>query len=318
MNPITTQPGWLKTWLVAVRPFSLPASTMPVIFGTAAAVVAGGARLALGPALLALLAMVALHCGANILSDVYDFRRGLDTQVTPVTGAVARGWFTPRQALVRAGLLLALGAAAGMFLAWRCECAALWIIGGVGVLVGITYSTPPLALKFHALGDLAVFLDFGILGALGAWTVQTGRPSWIPVLWAVPMSLLVIGILHANNWRDIAGDGDKRVRTIAGLLGDLGSLRYYAFLLFAPYLIIAALVVLHLVQPAAALGMPWTFAAVLLSLPAAFRCWGKARRRAAPAQPMDFLTLDGATGQFNLQFGLLCTAALILHGLLGR
>ncbi|MCX6997244.1 MAG: prenyltransferase [Kiritimatiellaeota bacterium] len=318
MNNDQIKPGWLKTWVVAIRPFSLPASTMPVIFGTAAAVVAGGARIELMPALLAFMAMVALHCGANVLSDVYDFRRGLDMQVTPVTGAVARGWITPRQALAGAGVLLALGAAIGAFLAWRCESAALWIIGGVGVLIGVCYSTPPVALKFHALGDLAVFLDFGILGALGAWTVQTGQPSWVPAIWAVPMSLQVIGILHANNWRDIAGDGEKDVRTIARLLGDRGSLGYYAFMLFAPFLIVAGLVMLRLAQPAAALGMPWTFAAVLLALPAALRCWGKARRRAAPAQPMDFLTLDGATAQFNLQFGLLCTAALMLHGLLAR
>ncbi len=317
MNADTTQPGWLKTWLVAIRPFALPASTMPVIFGTTAAYVLGGATFQPLPALAALVAMMALHSGANVLSDVYDFRYGLDAQVTPVTGAVARGWLTPRQALAGAGVLLALGAALGALLAWRVG-AALWLIGGAGLLIGVCYTTPPVALKYHALGDLAVFLDFGILGSLGAWTVQTGRPAWAPAIWAVPMALLVIGILHANNWRDIAGDGEKDVHTIARLLGDRGSLGYYGTLLFAPFLIVSALVVWGLMQPAAALGLPWTFAMILLALPAALRCWRKALRRAAPAQPMDFVTLDGATAQFNLQFGLLCTAALIAYGLLAH
>ena len=315
MNADPAQPGWLKTWLVAIRPFALPASTMPVIFGTTAAVVLGGAALQPLPALAALLAMVALHCGANVLSDVYDFRHGLDTQVTPVTGAVARGWLSQRQALVGAGVLLALGAALGALLAWHVG-TALWLIGGVGLLIGVCYSMPPVALKYHALGDLAVFLDFGILGSLGAWTIQTGRPAWAPAIWAVPMSLLVIGFLHANNWRDITGDGERDVHTIARLLGDRGSLAYYGVLLFAPFLIIAALIAWRLVQPAAALGLPWTFAVLLLALPLALRCWHKALRRAAPAQPMDFIALDGATAQFNLQFGLLCTAAVIAYGLL--
>jgi len=315
--PPAPRPGWLQTALVAIRPFSLPASTMPVIFGTAAAVVLGGAPLRLGPALAALLAMVALHCGANILSDVYDFRRGLDTQVSPVTGAVARGWLAPRQALAAAGLLLGPGALLGAWLAWRCS-PALWLIGGVGFVIGAFYSTPPLALKYRALGDLAVFLDFGILGALGAWTVQTGRPDWRPALWAVPMALLVIGILHANNWRDIAGDGEKSVRTVARLLGDRGSFRYYTGLLFVPFLMVAALIAWQLLQPGAQFGLPWTAAATLPALPAALRCWGKARHRAAPAQPMDFITLDGATGQLNLLFGLLYTAGLVVYALLVR
>lgn len=314
-NDLLAKPGYLKMALIAVRPFSLPASSMPVIFGTVAAVVAGGAQLRLGAALAALLAMVALHCGANILSDIFDFQRGLDTQVTPGTGAVARRWITRRQAWVAAAILLALGAALGVGLALRGG-AALWIIGGVGLLIGLFYSAPPLALKFHAFGDLAVFLDFGILGALGAWTVQMGRPSWIPALWAVPIAMLVIGILHANNWRDISGDGEKRVQTVARLLGDRGSLYYYGVMLFGPFLIIAALVAWRFVQPAAAFGLPWTCATIVLALPGTLRCWRKALRRATPVQPLDFLALDAATGQLNLQFGLLYTVGLALSGLL--
>ena len=108
-------------------------------------------------------------------------------------------------------------------------------------------STPgaPLPLKFNALGDLAVFLNFGVLGSLGAWTVQTGTLSWVPVVWAVPMSLLVVAILHANNWRDIRSDTDGGIRTMASVLGDARSEAYYRFLLMAPFAILLVLMLLR-------------------------------------------------------------------------
>jgi 1,4-dihydroxy-2-naphthoate octaprenyltransferase len=306
------KPNWFQTWLTAVRPFSFPASTMPVIFGSVAAAVFTPAPFKWGGALLALFGMVALHAAANLWSDVNDYRRGLDRVPTPVSGALVRGWITVRQTFVAAWVFLLLGGACGALLAFQVGL-PLWILGGVGVLIGVGYTARPLQLKYHALGDLAVFLDFGILGALGAWVVQTGQFDWRPVLWAVPFSLLVIGILHANNWRDIVNDGHCAIRTVANLLGDRGSLIYYGLLVFAPFVIILALIALRLVAPAAWLGLPWTFLVTLLAVPSALRCWRKALRRRQPAQPLDFVALDGATAQLNLQFGLLCTVALLLH-----
>ena len=95
-----------RKWLVASRPWSWPASTMPVVFGTSLAVVFGGARLEALRFLLALAAMVVLHSAANMLSDVFDFRRGLDTEVTPVSGAVVRGWLSSRHGGPRGGRVL--------------------------------------------------------------------------------------------------------------------------------------------------------------------------------------------------------------------
>ena len=97
----TEAPSSLRKWLVAVRPWSFPASTMPVAFGTALAVVVGGARFSPVKFLWALATMVVLHAAANTLSDVFDFRRGLDREVTPVSGAVVRGWLTDVGAIAR-------------------------------------------------------------------------------------------------------------------------------------------------------------------------------------------------------------------------
>ncbi|NQU27005.1 MAG: prenyltransferase, partial [Candidatus Marinimicrobia bacterium] len=195
-------PSTLKKWLVAFRPFALPASTMPVIFGTVLAVTIGQASLNWQLFLLALIGMALLHTGSNLLNDVYDFKKGIDKQVNPVSGGVVRGWITAAQAKSMAALLLVIGALIGLFIVSQVGMDIFWI-GLLGVIIGIFYTWGPAPLKFNALGDLAVFLNFGILGALGAWTVQTGTMSWTPAIWAVPMSLLVIAILHANNWRDI-------------------------------------------------------------------------------------------------------------------
>ena len=304
-------PSALKKWIIAGRPWALPASTMPVVFGTALAVVIGGARFSPLRFLWALVTMMALHSAANMLSDVFDFRHGLDRDVTPVSGAVVRGWLTDRQVARGAAAIFVLGTASGLLLAWLSG-RSLFVVGAIGLAVGVFYTL----LKAHALGDLAVFLDFGLLGAAGAWIVQTGSFSWLPVLWTVPMALLVIAILHANNWRDIPSDGARRVTTVAGLLGDRGSLAYYGFLVFGPFLIDAVLVVLPRATRFALYPMPRTFLLVLLALPSALSLWGRAVRRAAPRRPLDFVILDGATANHNLVFGLLSTAAVILEGFL--
>lgn len=284
---------------------------MPVLFGTALACTVGGAPFSLPRFVLALLAMIALHSGSNMLNDVCDARRGLDTVPTPGSGAIVRGWMTARQVLGGAVGLLAAGSLLGLFLVWRVGLPVLWI-GLVGLGIGVFYTVGPVSLKYRGLGDVAVFLDFGVLGALGAWTVQAGRPSLLPAAWAVPMSLLVVAILHANNWRDMASDGSRQVRTLAARLGDHGSLAYYGFLVFSPFVLVLALVALRWFAPAAPLGMPPAFLLTWLALPAAVDRWRRALRRRDPRGPMDFMALDAATAQLNLAFGLLCSAAPVL------
>jgi 1,4-dihydroxy-2-naphthoate octaprenyltransferase len=304
-------PSTFKKWLIAGRPWSFPASTMPVVFGTALAVVIGGARFAPLRFLWALATMVVLHAAANMLSDVYDFRHGLDRDVTPVSGAVVRGWLTDRQVFWGACGLFSFGGLSGLVLA-AVTARSLFVIGGIGLLVGLFYTL----LKPRALGDLAVCLDFGLLGAAGAWVVQTGTFSWLPVVWTVPMAMLVIAILHANNWRDIDSDDERHVTTVAGHLGDRGALVYYGLLVFGPVLIDLGFIAVPRIAGGPLRPMPLTFGLVLLSLPNAVRLWGRAVRRAAPRHPLDFIVLDGATANHNLVFGLLSTAAVVLEGIL--
>jgi 1,4-dihydroxy-2-naphthoate octaprenyltransferase len=308
MDDQTKQPSLIKKWVIAARPWALPASTMPVIFGTSLAVVIGRANLAPLRFILALLAMVILHSAANMLSDVFDSRRGLDKDVTPVSGAIVRGWLPAGAVAAGSAVLFAVGIGIGLALVAMTG-RVLLIIGAVGVLIGASYTT----LKYHAFGDLAVFLNFGILGSLGAWVVQTGRFSWIPVIWTVPMGMLVSAILHANNWRDTTSDTERRVKTFASILRDKGSLTYYGFLLFGSMAIIFGLMLIPRLISRALVPMPFTFVVILLALPRTLHLWGRALRRHAPRRPLDFVILDGATANYNLVFGLLCTAALWLQ-----
>jgi len=308
--------SFFKKWWISLRPFSFPASTMPVVFGTVLAYVFGGQVFNPWFFLLAFFGMVFLHAGANVLNDIIDYQKGLDKVPAPVSGGVVRRLISIREARIASTLLFSVGTAMGLLLAYLTS-PWLLIIGVPGIFIGIFYSIGgKIALKYHALGDLAVFLNFGTLGALGAWFVQTGTFSWIPVIWALPMSMLVIGILHANNWRDIKSDREGNIYTIASMLGDKASLRYYGYLIFGPFAVVLALILLPYFAFPNVTFMPFTFAIVILSLPMALRLWQKALNRKEPKNPIDFVALDGATAQFNLVFGLLCTVALVLEAVI--
>jgi 1,4-dihydroxy-2-naphthoate octaprenyltransferase len=310
VEPETETPVWIIKWAVAIRPFSLTASTMPVIFGSVLASTIGDVPLDWLLFLSTLLGMAMLHAGANLLNDVWDYKKGIDRQVNPASGAVVRKWISLREASIAGWLFLSIGSLLGLFIFTRVGLPILWL-GLVGVAMGIFYTWGPFPLKYNALGDLAVFLTFGILGALGSWIVQAGAFAWVPMIWAVPMSLLVVGILHANNWRDIRYDKNGGIRTVAGLLGDRRSESYYSFLIFGPF---AFILILIFLPPVLGINpeMPSTFLLVFLTLPLAFKIKNKGKIR----HKKDFLALDAATAKLNLLFGLLCVAALGLNTLI--
>jgi len=309
--------GFLKKWLVCARPFSFPASTMPVVFGTVLATVYGGYTFKPVLFLLALIAMVMLHSGANILSDIYDYRKGFDKVPNPSSGGIVRGLISEKEAFRATAFLLITGALIGFLLAYLC---GPWLlaIGVGGIFIGVFYTTnAPFSLKYHGLGDLAVFLNFGILGSLGAWYVQSGVLSLVPVIWAIPMATLVIAILHANNWRDIESDLKGKIFTVASLLGDKGSEFYYGFLIFGPYIMVLLFILVPLLLFPSLPMLPFTFIITLFALPLSIKLWKTAVKRKDAEKPMDFVMLDGATAKLNLQFGALSTIALLLNLAIG-
>ncbi len=240
---------------------------MPVVFGSVLAVTYGEYTFKPILFILTLLGMIILHSGANILNDIADFKRGLDKEPNPVSGGVVRRIITPKEARWASVILILLGSAIGFILTFL---VGIWllVIGVGGVLIGIFYTSETrLSLKYIGLGDLAVFLNFGIFGVLGSWYVQSGELSWIPVIWTIPMATLVIGILHANNWRDIPGDSAGKIKTLASILGDKRSQMYYGFLIFGPFILILLYIFIPFLVFKSLPVMPFTFLLTLLALP---------------------------------------------------
>ena len=276
-------------WILATRPWAFSASVIPV-----AAVAAwlgcfkGGCDWV--NAALSVLVIVLLHAGADVLSDCRDHGSGVDYPGAPNGVAWIRdGRFAVSTLRRYAGALLAAGSLLGLVVLARSSWSLAWI-GGAGVLVAVGYSF----LKYRACGDLAVFLAFVALPAAGVGMAVAGRFLPETLLVALPPGLLTLGILNANNIRDVATDARAACRTLPMVLGTRAAGALYLAQEFAPYLLVAAFITAGL-TPYAAVG---TF----LTLPLAVR-------NAAALRRGELASLDRSSAQLQLLFGLLYVAA---------
>ena len=229
------RPGSAAAYLLASRPATLTAAIVPVLVGTACAAAAGG--FAAGPALAALLGAAWIQIGTNFANDVFDFEKGADTaeRLGP-TRATQAGLLTPRQ--VRAGMVVsfALATLCGVYLTWVAG-PAIVVIGVLSVLSGIAYTGGPYPLGYHGLGDVFVFLFFGIVAVAGTAFVQLLRVTELALLCALPVGALATNILVVNNLRDRETDVKVGKRTLAVRLGRRGALLEYAALLALAYVV---------------------------------------------------------------------------------
>ena len=278
----------------ATRAYSAPASVVPVLLGTALAArgyANGGLGHFDGPAFaLVLLGAILAHFGANVLNDYFDFVNGVDTKPEHGSGVLTQGLMTKGQAL-SFGLALTGGAAVcGLFLL-RNHAAVVVPLALVGLGCAVLY---PAFLKRYALGDFLIILAFGVGLTLGAYGVQIGSLTtrqWLLIaLYAVPVSLLVDGILHANNLRDAPDDRAAHVLTLATLLPPRGGLALLQVLVFGPlaFVVVGVLVCFLPV---------WSLASLL----------------AAPLLVKAYRTINvPLTAQAHLIFGVLYTVSLLL------
>ncbi len=283
----------------ATRAYSLPASVIPVLLGTALAArgyafpghaFPGHARFD-GPVFgLALVGAMLAHFGSNVLNDYFDFVNGVDTRPEHGSGVLTGGQMTARQALAFGAALMAGAAACGLALLPG-HAAVVLPLALTGLGCAVFY---PAFLKRYALGDFLIILAFGLGLTLGAYGVQqSGALSarqWLLVsVYAVPVCLLVDAILHVNNLRDAPDDRAAHVRTLATLLPPRGAQGLQVFLLFGPVVFAAGGVLFHL--------LPVWSLATLLALPLLV---GAYKTGSVPG-----------TAQTHLLFGLLYTASLL-------
>jgi 1,4-dihydroxy-2-naphthoate octaprenyltransferase len=282
-------------WVAGARPRTLPAALAPVLVGTGAA--AALDRFRLVPALLALLVALALQVAVNYANDYSDGRRGTDADRVGPMRLVGSGAATAPQVLVAALLAFAVAGVAGLVLA---ALSSWWLVavGAICIAAAWTYTGGPLPYGYRALGEVFVFVFFGLVAVVGTTYVQTGTLPGLAFAVAVPIGLLIVAILVVNNLRDIAGDADVGKRTLAVLLGERTTRLTYVGLLAVPFLVVLAVGV---VRPWALLGL----LAAPLAVPPARTVLSGGRGPALIA------ALQG-TGALTLVTGVLLGAGLAL------
>ena len=309
-TPPAARPSALRTWRLAVRPATLPAAASGVVVGLGAAL-AVGTPLRLDTALGCLAVALLLQVLANLANDLSDYRRGADTpdRAGP-TRVAAAGLVTERQLEVAIGLVIGLAGLVGLWLV-VVGGPVLLAVGVLAIVAALAYTGGPFPYGYRALGDVFVFIFFGLVAVVGTAYLQALRLNPLFFVAAIPVGALTTAILVVNNLRDIPTDAAAGKRTLAVVLGRRRTAMEYALLLGVAFAIPATLAGVGLTAggglPALAQGLP------LLTLPLAVPLLRTVRDFEAPRELNAVL---GGTARLALVFGLLFALGLAIVGLL--
>jgi 1,4-dihydroxy-2-naphthoate octaprenyltransferase len=283
------------------------------LLGGLVAVVHGGVRLNTLHFILVALAAACTHAAANLMNDYFDHRKGVDRPETlGSSGVINEGLMRPREILIESLVFWALSALLAIYFLIQVGTVLLPLLI-VGFVAGAGYTAAPTQLKYRALGDLAVFVAFGVGITLGSYAVQTGHLSWVPVAYSLPVSFLVAAILHGNNLRDMDSDRAASITTLAMLLGPVRGWVFYLALLLLAYLSLVVFVASSVIVPFALIA--------LISAPIALqiaRRFGQARTASTGATGgnppgVALARIDLETARLHMLFGV-----LLLLGMLAR
>lgn len=287
-----------RTAFLSTRPWSFTMTFSSVTMGTLLAALSG--KFSPLTYLLTLAGMIAFHAATNVLNDFFDVRHGVDREGAPTTKyrlhPAAFGQ-TPLSTILGFSIgLYALTILAGVYLA-LVSSASILIVLGAGVVGSVFYTADPVVLKARAVGEVTVFVMWGLLIPLGSYMTQTGSASFSPVAAAIPIGIFVALVLLANNIRDIAYDGSVGNRTLAVVLGTSSAAKVYGFLLGLAYVLVIAGILVRL--------LPIWSLAVLLTAPEAR---GLTRMFAGSVPD----NADPRTAALAFKFSVLYMASLLL------
>ncbi|HEU5015816.1 MAG TPA: LLM class flavin-dependent oxidoreductase [Roseiflexaceae bacterium] len=291
-------------WAEIMRPFSFTASIAPVLAAGALAVADGLFSWTLF--LAALLGGVLLHIGTNVVNEIYDVRKGIDTITSPrASHALLKGRMSEREAFLIAALASLLAALVGVGLI----AARGWpivLLGVLGLIGGLGYTAPPFQYKFKALGVPLVFLLMGPLMVVGSYFAITGLWSVQALVLSIPVGLLVAAILHGNEWRDISDDARAGIATISNRWGRKVAHIGYVSLVVGAYMALVVGVLLGLLPTSTLLAM--------LSLPLLVSMI-RDSELAASGQQRAIAMIDLRTARLHAVFGALLALGLLLGAL---
>jgi len=222
-----------KIWLLASRPKTLPAAVAPIFVGTAVAF--NNDKLNVWTAIIALFCSLLIQIGTNFVNDLYDFLKGTDDEnrVGP-TRALSAGWISPSQMKFAIYLTFGITFLLGLSLVYHAGLVVL-LIGVLSIFAGYSYTAGPFPLAYNGLGDIFVFIFFGIVATVGTYFVQAIEFSVFALLASIPVGLLITNILVVNNYRDADLDKKKNKLTLAVIFGKPFSRFQYLFSLIFSY-----------------------------------------------------------------------------------
>lgn len=295
---LSGRPGRVQTWVLAARIPTLPAAVVPVLVGTAAAWADGEFRAL--PFVAALVAALLIQIGTNLANDYFDFHKGADTadRLGPVR--ITQSGLAPAET-VRTATALTFGLAAliGIYLTavggWP-----ILIIGVLSIAAGVLYTGGPWPLAYHGLGDVTVFVFFGLVAVVGTTYLHTGTVGVPALIAALPVAMLVTAILVVNNLRDITTDRAAGKRTLAVRLGARATRAEYLLLVVAAYLVPLAAWLL--------LGWPRGFWLPWLTLPLGVHL----TRVVFSQEGRPLNAALAGTGRLHLAFGVLWAVGIVL------
>jgi len=293
--------------LRTLRAEFFPASILPVALGAVLAFKSTG-RIDWGLLTATILGVVGLHGAGNVANDYFDHKSGNDdinqTFIRPFTGGsrtVQQGLITPRGLVALSLGCLALAVLAAIYLVFQTGVQVL-LLGAVGVLIAYAYSAPPFRLSARGWGEIVIGLNFGVLPVWGSYFVQTGEWSRIPVLWSLPLMVLIVAVLVVNQFPDFTADEMVAKRNWVVRLGrDRGAVLYALLMCTWPMMLVLA------VWPGGAPKMILLALAGLLPAVAAVRTVFKYRHRPDKLAPACALT-----GLLHAGVGLVLCVSLLL------
>jgi 1,4-dihydroxy-2-naphthoate octaprenyltransferase len=283
---------------MAARIRTLPAAVAPVLVGTAVAVERGIFRP--GPFVAALLGSILIQVGTNLANDYSDARRGADAEdrVGPVR-VTAGGLVPPRQVLIATYITFGLALLCGLYLVVFAGIELLFV-GIASIAAGVLYTGGPRPYGYEGLGEVFVFLFFGIVAVTGSTFAQLESWPWQAFVLAVPVGLLAAAILVVNNVRDLDSDRRAGKRTLAVRLGRERARTIYALMVYGAYVVAPLPWLLGALSPW--LVLPW------LTLPLALKLVRTVRAHGDGPTLNEMLA---QTGVLQLAFCLLLSAGVL-------
>jgi 1,4-dihydroxy-2-naphthoate octaprenyltransferase len=286
-----------KEWIIAVRPWSFPASAMPIIV-TLAYLFWTGAEINWLLGLWTLVGMVLFHCTGNVWSDYFDFKKKVDAEDTFGAKTMTTGMFKPEEIRNLAIGFLVVSVACGLGLLAVTGLPLLWI-GLAGVACTLLYPV----LKYNALGDFDIVTAFAFLPTLGTSYVATGAIDWNVLFVALPVGLITDGILHSNNSRDVMTDRRAGITTMAMSMGPEKSVWLFGFEMLFPFVWVGLCSIFGF--------MPLATVIVFMTLPVAIACAQTMKKSVEGGMHM-IADLDVRTANLQLMFSLLLTVAFVV------